>query len=349
MNTIAVVEDKRFITVPFRAKKIMRFEFWPFWVLYLPVFIYYLWLSIKARSLSFFTAANPGIYLGGFAGESKIEILSSIEPKYLPNTVFVKAGITSDALIHQLNNNQIHYPFVLKPNVGERGDGVEKITNDSDLVNYLNSYNHDMIAQSFVNSSIEVGVLYYKMPDGSGSGITSVVIKSFLSIVGDGKTTLGELINKSERAQLRLNYLLDKFKSKLNDVLGDGELFLLEPIGNHCRGTTFLSGQSLINSKMVEVFDNITSHIKGFNIGRFDLKIDNITDLYTGAHIKILELNGVTSEPGHIYDPSCTLKEAYRALFEHYTLLFKIGKLNNKLGFTNSPFGLIWKEIKKRF
>ncbi len=349
MGTVTIKNDNKLegFAWPFWITKIIRFEFWPFWVLYFPVFIYYLWLSLKARSLSFFTAANPGIYLGGFAGESKIAILSSIESAHLPQTLFFKAGTTKQALLKQLQAGELDYPFVLKPNVGERGDGVEKIMQESDLDAYLLKYQQDFIAQTFVNLPIEVGVLYYKMPDGSKSGISSVVIKSFLSIEGNGKDTLHQLILASDRAQLRLDYLLNKFKNRLNQVLPKGELLLLEPIGNHCRGTTFLSGQSLINPQMVAVFDSVAKNISGFYIGRFDLKVNEINDLYTGNHIKILELNGVTSEPAHIYDPNCTLMEAYRALFNHYRLLFEIGCQNNRMGISNSSFGLVWKEIKK--
>ena len=349
MNVAALNENKQVITWPFWFKKIIRFEFWPFWVLYLPVLVYYLWLSIKARSLSFFTAANPGIYLGGFAGESKMGILSAIDKKYLPHTLFVKAGTNSNDLYEQLLKSKLDFPLVFKPDIGERGDGVEKITDKLAVEDYLNRYQHDTIIQSFVDWPLEAGVLYYRMPDGSSTGITSVVIKSFLSVTGDGKSTLEQLIHRTERAQLRLNYLLDKFNNRLNEVLDNGELLMLEPIGNHCRGTTFLSGQQFINQQMVEQFDKIASSINGFYIGRFDVKITSIEDLYSGNHIKILELNGVTSEPGHIYDPNCTLREAYRALFGHYALLYKIGQQNNRLGFDNAPFGLIWKEIKKKF
>lgn len=349
MGTVTIKNENKvegFIW-PFWITKIIRFEFWSFWVLYFPVFIYYLWLSLRARSFSFFTAANPGIYLGGFAGESKMSILSSIDAAYLPSTLFFKAGTTKPELLKRLQAAKIDYPFVLKPDVGERGDGVEKITKESDLDAYLVKYHHDFIAQSFVNLPIEVGVLYYRMPDGSESGISSVVIKSFLSVIGNGKDTLYQLISTSDRAQLRLDYLLNKFKNRLDEVLPIGELLLLEPIGNHCRGTTFLSGQSLINPKMITVFDTIAKDINGFYIGRFDLKVHELNDLYTGNQIKILELNGVTSEPAHIYDPNCTLMEAYRALFNHYRLLFKIGRQNNQLGIAYASFGLVWKEIKK--
>jgi len=55
--------------------KLFHWEFWPFGILQGPVFLYWLWLSVRARSLLFFSASNPGILSGGMLGESKSEVL----------------------------------------------------------------------------------------------------------------------------------------------------------------------------------------------------------------------------------------------------------------------------------
>jgi hypothetical protein len=49
--------------------------------------------------------------------------------------------------------------------------------------------------------------------------------------------------------------------------------------------------------------------------------------------IRILELNGVTSEPTHIYDPAVSVIDAYRALFEQWRLAYAIGASNRQKGF----------------
>ena len=46
----------------------------------------------------------------------------------------------------------------------------------------------------------------------------------------------------------------------------------------------------------------------------------------------VIELNGVTSEATHIYDPRIGLLEAYRALFEQWRLAFEIGAENVRRG-----------------
>lgn len=323
-----------------------RFEFWPYWFAYIPVYFYFIYLSIKAKSLTFFTAANPGIYLGGFVGESKKSILQKIDNSYLPNTIYCKNEHNLQKIISLIESHKMVFPLIAKPDVGERGSNVEKVNNIAELENYIHQINEDFIVQSFIDYEIELGIMYYHFPDGNQSGITSIVLKEYLNIIGDGVQTIELLIKNHLRAQGRLDYLLHKFENQLNEVLPNNEVLLLEPIGNHIRGTKFINANHLINEKLVKVFDKIAKPIDGFYIGRFDLKVKSLADLYEGKNIKIMELNGVTSEPAHIYDPSVFIINAYKALFLHYKLIYIIAKQNIKLGQTYVPFWLVWKQLK---
>jgi phosphomannomutase len=65
------------------------------------------------------------------------------------------------------------------------------------------------------------------------------------------------------------------------DVLSLGENRLLEPIGNHCRGTKFVNANHLINNQLDEVFSKISEGFEGFYYGRFDMKVESIDDLAT--------------------------------------------------------------------
>ncbi len=46
----------------------------------------------------------------------------------------------------------------------------------------------------------------------------------------------------------------------------------------------------------------------------------------------MVELNGVTSEATHIYDPKNSLLDAYKVLFRQWALAFEIGARNRALG-----------------
>lgn len=330
----------------FRFIKFTRFEFWPFWFAYFPVYFYFLYLSIKAKSLTFFTIANPGFYLGGFVGESKKSILQKIHTDYLPNTIYAKADDDMQKIISLIDMHQMQFPLIVKPDVGERGINVEKVNNVAELESYIQQINEDYIIQSFIDFDIELGIMYYHFPEGTQSGISSIVLKEYLKICGDGVHDIEYLIKSHLRAQGRLDYLLHKFKERLQEVLANNEELLLEPIGNHIRGAKFLNGNHLINEKLVKVFDAIAKPIDGFYIGRFDLKVKSFEDLYEGKNIKIMELNGVTSEPAHIYDPSMHIVNAYKALFLHYKLIYLISQQNKNIGNTYDSFGMFYRELK---
>ena len=340
---------KPHLQIPFWWHKLTRFEYWPFWVLYFPIFINYFWLSIKARSLCFFSAANPSMHLGGMLGESKSAILNSIPDEFKPKTSCFAEVENINETIQLIEHKNIEFPFIIKPDIGERGDGVALIPDKKTLLQYLESNQKAFIIQDYIQNEIELGVLYYRFPDGTHSGITSITGKTFLSIEGDGINSLHHLLLKTERAQLRLDYLLNKFQDRLNEIIPLGYNLLIEPIGNHCRGTAFINLNNLINPDLVKVFDQIAIQIPGFYIGRFDLKVKSISDFQKGKNIQIMELNGVSSEPAHIYDPETALSEAYAALFYHYSLIYKIAKQNKKLGIRFAKFNTLVTELVKHY
>uniref|UniRef100_UPI004047FB5C hypothetical protein n=1 Tax=Roseivirga sp. TaxID=1964215 RepID=UPI004047FB5C len=323
--------------VPLFFVKWLNYEYWPFWLFFLPLVPYWIYLAIRAKSFTYFTAANPGIEHGGVFGESKIDILNKINKRYLPKTIFFKSSTPISDVMVMINENQIDFPLIIKPNVGERGNDVEKIDNQLALQTYLNSAGGDLIIQEFVDYEIELGVLYYRFPDSEKTGITSVVVKEFLTVIGDGTSTITELLEENDRARFQLDSLMKKLGNEMNIVLAKGQKRNLQPIGNHCKGTKFLSAMNLLNPKLVQVFDDVASDIEGFYFGRFDLKVKSIEDLYMGKNIKILELNGVTSEPAHIYDPSYSLWKAYSETARNMKMMFRVSRANIKNGVKVTP------------
>lgn len=329
--------------------KVFYYEYWPFWLFFLPLVPYWLYLALRARSLTYFTAANPGIEHSGVFGESKIDILNKIDPQYLPITLYFKGSMNWQEVVQKLESTDLDYPIIIKPNVGERGSQVEKVNDLIELQRYMESNKEDFIIQEYLQLPMELGVLFYRVPGTEERGITSIVIKEFLTVTGDGKSTIKGLILKNERYRLQLGSLQSKLGTQMDEVLNEGEERLLQPIGNHCLGTKFLSGQHFINDKTIEVFDRIASNIEGFNFGRFDLKVTSVADLMAGKNIKIMELNGVTSEAGHIYDPKYNLFRAYRDAAKTMKVMFRVSQQSRKLGAAVTPAGEMWRLIRTHF
>jgi hypothetical protein len=302
------------------------------------MFIYGFVLVIKSRSFAYFTATNPEMAFGGAYGTDKTKLLNLLSPKYHTKDFFVSKKESNDEIIKLMNEHDIDFPIVAKPNIGERGRGVEKIDNETELKNYLKIINEDLIIQEFIANPIELGIFYHRFPNSTQDGVSSVVLKEFLSITGNGHDSFGRLLSKKFRAKSRLNYFKQKYSNKWNIIIPKDITFKVEPIGNHSRGTTFLDGTHLINDQLVRVFREISKPLNGFYYGRFDIKVNSIHDLYEGNNIKILEINGTNSEPAHIYDPDYSLFKAYSEIIKHMNLVYKISRANMALGIKPMPF-----------
>lgn len=331
-------------------KLIPHFEYWSAKIFYAPVLPYGLYLMFRARSLTYYTAANPAIPLGGIMGESKIEILDKVAAEYLPKTLFFDKKATFEQALEKIKEGNFSFPIIVKPDVGERGNQVEKVHNETELKVHLENMAQsqtDFLVQEFIDYPLELGVLYYRYPDGSKSGITSVTRKEFLSLKGNGKNTVLELMQANERASRQIGRLGTKLGETQNRILAEGETMLLEPIGNHCRGTKFLNENNRITQELIAVFDRITAPIEGFYYGRFDLKAQSWEQLYKGEGIRILEINGVSSEPAHIYDPRNSLSYAYASIRENMRIIYEISRQNHEKGIPYSAWAEIWQVIKE--
>lgn len=333
-------------TSPFMIR-LRHWEYWPFEVVYFPIFIFHLWQSVKARSLFYFSASNPSIETGGLFGESKADILAGISDAYKPITQVVSASANAETVFSLMQARGLVFPVIAKPNVGERGWRVEKIESCEALISYLATTPIDFLIQEYVDEPLELGVFYYRMPGQSEGVVSSVVQKEFLTIRGNGYDCIENLIRQNERAILQLPVLTRKFGHQFHEIPAVGETITLESIGNHCRGTKFLNANHLITPELTRVFDRISQSIDGFYFGRYDLRCRSVADLYAGNHIRILELNGAGAEPAHIYQPGFSLREGYWVLFHHWRVLYQISRENHRRGVPYMTFReafRLWKQ-----
>lgn len=335
--------------ISFFFSKIYRFEFWPFWLFYIPMYFYGIYLALRARSPMYFSTTNPGMKYGGVMGVSKFQVLSSIPKKYVPRTIFISTSTPFGRILEMIQENKISYPLIIKPDIGERGKDVEKIDTETELKNYLSNKHHDLNIQEFIHHDQEYGIMYHRIPGDERGSITSVVQKGFLSVTGDGRSSLEELLEKEIRAAGRLDYLRNKYKDQLSSILIKGEKMYLEPIGNHCRGTIFHNVNHLINEQMTTFFDGIAHQIDGYFYGRFDLKVPNVKSLYSGKEMKIIELNGVSSEVAHVYDPDYKLLNAYRDIKKHMYFIYLISKKNFQKGIKRDSLSPFLRDLRNHF
>lgn len=337
-----------FRTSPFWIRLLHR-EYWPMWVHYLPVYPYYLYLAARARSFFFFSATNPSIETGGLIGESKIDILDQIDAQYKPTSLLLPAHTSPATALQRIQAAHIDFPVIVKPNVGERGLLVQKVTTATQLTTLLHDVGDiDLIVQPFVDYPEELAVMYHRFPHQSRGHITSVTHKAFLTVTGDGQSTLQQLIWARPRAILQWADLQRRWQGHLQDVLPAGQRLQLSAIGNHSKGTKFLDANHLIDAQLEAVFDRIAAPMQGVFLGRFDLKCRSIDDLKAGRHIMILEFNGAGAEPAHIYDPKHSLWYCYGVLLRQWRLMFRVSRaVHRELGIPYMRLREVWRYWRK--
>lgn len=310
--------------------KTFNWEYWPMHLVYAPMYTYWLYLSVKARSFFFFSAANPMRLNAGFAMENKSDSYKHLDQQIYPKTVLFAHGTSAPQLKGRLADEEIYFPLIAKPDMGERGTGVKLINNLADLVDYSRQSKTSFLTQEFIDYKNEVGIFYHRLPHAVTGKITGIVGKEFLKITGDGQSTMEILIKQNDRYLLQFNTLKKLYGTHFGQVLPKGEEKVLVPYGNHCRGAKFIDLSDRISENLTQVIDNVCKRLPEFYFGRLDIKFKNWGDLEQGKNFSIIELNGAASEPTHMYDPKHSIFFAWKEIKKHWDLLYKISKFNAK-------------------
>jgi membrane protein DedA with SNARE-associated domain len=323
-----------------RMKRIRHWEFWPLQVFYAPVVIYVFLLGLKYRNLSLFASANPAFPAGGFKGESKSDIykalsrLESARPHILAHKLIPRAAPLAqrlDTARRFMDDNRLAFPLAVKPDAGERGKGVSIVRSFDELSAALSTAKADIVLQEFAAGE-EFSIFYYRRPQERRGTIFSITEKRFPSVVGDGTSTLEELILADPRAVAMASSYFAQNEESLGRVPIQGEDVRLINIGTHSRGAIFLDGGWMKTELLESRIDEICRSLNGFFFGRFDVRSPTHADLENGERFKIIELNGVTSESTNIYDPRYSLFDAYRILSAQWRIAFEIGDENDRRG-----------------
>jgi hypothetical protein len=311
------------------------FEFWPGWLFYTPVVAFWILKAIKYRSFTLPALANPRIDAGGICGESKNDILRLAGPKARA-WIADYAGIRTSGHIDgndleiaeaAMARNGLTYPVVAKPDMSCNGVGVRVVDNAEALRRYLAEFPRAtrLQLQTLVTYEGEAGIFYIRHPGESSGRITSVTLKYPPMVTGNGQHSIRDLIAADARLSAVSRLLLKKLGRTASLIPSKGENVRLVFVGNHCRGSTFRDGLSVVTPALTAQIDAIARDIPDLYFSRIDLRYGSIDDLRAGKNFKIIEINGSGSEATHIWDPAMTIRKAYTTQFFHYGESFKIG------------------------
>lgn len=353
-GVVAGLASARFVLIPGAKwvwrliRKYSQWEFWPAWLFYPPIALMCVRLATKYRGLALPTAANPGFHNGGVVGESKSEALSHLaltSPEFTAESWVIPPDEQWRRCRYWellLNRNQVEYPFIFKPDVGQRGAGFKVIRVCREARAYLARVQAPVVMQRYIPGPHEIGIFYYRLPGTERGEIFGITEKAFPKIVGDGVHTFEQLLERDLRASVIAGTYEKRFPELKGVVLEAGREVRLVEAGNHCQGCIFRDGWHLYSEALRARIDAISQGVPGFYVGRYDIRYESEEQLRDGLGFRIIELNGAASEATNVYDARNSLMAAYRTLYRQWELVFRIGAMNRERGArTASALGIL--------
>lgn len=210
---------------------------------------------------------------------------------------------------------RISYPIVTKPVDGNHGKGATtNITNWEDAVKGLEAakkYSRGVIVERFITGQDHrVLVINYKF--------VAAAIRKPASVVGDGKSTIQQLIDKTnedprrgyghERTLTQIKVddftldMLTKANLTLESVIPSGQELHLKPTANLSTGGTATDVTDMVHPDNIFMCERI-ARIIGLDICGIDIMAENLTEPVSQTGGAILEVNAAPGFRMHI-DPA---------------------------------------------
>lgn len=343
---IAAIKSLPVIMIEKVWYRLTHWETWDYRVKLIPLIPVWLWHCGRARSWWFFTPANPTLTFGGFEGETKREMYDQLPPDLCPRSLYIAPTVSADRVEELVATQFETYPVAVKPNVGMMGLLFRVINSASELRLYHEQMPVEYIVQELITYPIEVSVFYYRFPGEATGTITGFVRKDFLAVVGDGQSTLWELIRQYPRVSFRLEEMRAKHANRLDYVVPDGDVYCLSNALNQTRGGRLVSLAHEKDERLLGVFDALSHYTGNFYFGRYDVKCASVDDLKAGRNFSILEFNGAGAAPHHVYGNGNSLWQAYRIVLHHWSVLARIARQNHAGGVPHWSFRQGWEQLK---
>jgi hypothetical protein len=310
---------------------------------YVPVALQWFWLALRYRSLTLPTAANPSIEAGGLLGESKAACLGlagDVARPFLAHWARIERVAGNDleptlaAARTALAEAGLGYPFVVKPDIGWRGFGVRLIRDEDELAEYLADYpeGEHLLLQEFLPWSGEAAIFWLRHPGQERGEIFSLTLRYFPFVVGDGVSTIHQLIETCPRMSWKAKELCAGNADRLDHVPADGECVRLAVVGSNRVAGLYIDGACHATPALAARMDELCGDLKDFHFGRLDVRFETIEQLRAGEGFKVVEINGAGAEAVHIWDPDYPILKGYRTLFRQQALLFAIAAANRARG-----------------
>lgn len=319
----------------------------PKWLIVLPLALQWLYLSIRFGSATLPSAANPAITAGGLVGEGKCEYIAqmgSLARSLTAQSVALRvdhAILSAELLNDAILDANLTFPMIAKPDLGMCGYGVARLDSLASLHTYARAFpdGEVIVLQRYLYDEDEAGIFYARDPHSGQGRIIGLALRYFPRIVGDGHSTVADLIGANVRATRMIKQTAHRCPLDFASVPTAGQCVRLSTIGSSRVGGLYLDGGNLITPALTAAIDAVARDMGEFHFGRFDVRFSSVSALQRGEGFTIMEVNGAGSEAIQAWDPSIGLCKGLRIIFAKQRLLFEIGAANRRRGVR--PIGLV--------
>ncbi|CAN5885822.1 hypothetical protein BH11PSE13_BH11PSE13_40350 [soil metagenome] len=311
----------------------------PKWLICVPIVAQWLWLSLRYRSATLPSAANPNITAGGLVGEGKLEYFNNMGPLARSVTapycaVVNDKAVTESSLAIAMSQAGLCFPVVVKPDLGLCGYGVQLIADMAALENYLLQFptGETAVLQRYLPQEGEAGIFYARDPKGDIGRVIGLALRYFPRVTGDGKRTVAQLIAADPRAKRIARSPRHECRVSPTTVPRLGEEVRLATIGSTRVGGLYRDGAALITPELTQAIDAVARDMPDFHFGRFDVRFDSADELSAGRSFTVMEINGAGSEAIEAWDPTTSLLRGFRMIFAKQRMLFAIAAKQREAG-----------------
>jgi len=271
---------------------------------------------------------NPKLPYGGMFNDNKSQIYELMPSEWVPKTTKVEP---QDSMLAKFQESGLDYPFIVKPDIGFAGAGIFLIENRAQLEELAaKPRDLELILQEYIQLEREFSVMFHNI-EVDGKPFFTLIEKRLPYVIGDGTSTLLELIHNSENKKIRKEIILERFESSGNRVLPKGETMIIDYVGAISKGSVVIQlpvdHTDPLYNKLQKVFIS-----QDINFARVDVKAKSLEALRAGEFV-MMEVNGAKSEPLEMYIDALPLSVRLKILSRHWKHLSILSKRQKKKGF----------------
>jgi len=313
-----------------KVRGLIQPSLWPGWLLYLPVRLGIVLLSLRHRRLTAFASANPALgRIGGFIGDSKSLLLRPFQrdSRSCPSLALSLEDTQEERVKEAAAFAACHgFPVVFKPEVAEDGAGLRFVHAQEQLERLVRGAREDFLLQKFI-PGFEFEVVWRRNPGKDDGRIMAVVHKHDVTVRGDGEQTLEELIWLDEVAVSRADLFLRCHARDLNRIIPAGQKVTLNLTGSYGHGVRCRHRADLTTVELDAAVTQFAKRFPGLHFARFDLRATSMEDLKAGRFI-VTEVGGCCHVSSLLRDESLRFSRSYAAVWGQLNACLEAGAYN---------------------